>query len=273
MEETTYLFAHSEPETERLMRQAEMLRPITLRLLRCAGVKQGMRVLDIGCGPGDVTMLAAELVGSTGRVVGIDRNEEIVDTARRRVCQYGFSNVEFEHRDADGFDDPTGFDAVICRYVLIHQTDPVRFLQVCKGLLRTGGVIAVHEMDASRGFHSSPRVPLLHQIEALQKAAFQQMGTAYDAGGRLVELFSDAGLPAPHLFAETVVESGEGSVILPWLTEAVRQTLPHLIARGLATADEIEIDTLTERLRQAAVEMHSQLELVPQVCGWTTYVS
>jgi ubiquinone/menaquinone biosynthesis C-methylase UbiE len=52
-----------------------MLRPITERLLRSAGIEPGMRVLDIGCGAGDVSMLAAELVGSTGSVVGIDRNE------------------------------------------------------------------------------------------------------------------------------------------------------------------------------------------------------
>jgi ubiquinone/menaquinone biosynthesis C-methylase UbiE len=56
------------------MSQAVM-RPITERLLRSIGIEPGIRVLDVGCGAGDVSMLTAELVGSTGSVVGIDRNE------------------------------------------------------------------------------------------------------------------------------------------------------------------------------------------------------
>jgi ubiquinone/menaquinone biosynthesis C-methylase UbiE len=161
-----------------------------------------MRVLDIGCGPGDVTMLAADLVGSTGRVVGIDRDEAVIDAARKRINELGFSNVEFAQRDVETYDGPAGFDVAVCRYVLIHQTDPVRILQVTRGLVRSGGVIALHEMDTTRGVQSSPRVPLLHQMEALAL-------TAGAAGGRLVQLFADAGLPAPRLFAETIVESGE----------------------------------------------------------------
>ncbi|MFG1934251.1 methyltransferase domain-containing protein [Mycobacterium sp. NPDC048908] len=53
-----------------------MLRPITARLLATAGIEPGMRVLDIGCGPGDVSMLIAEFVGPTGNVGGIDPTEQ-----------------------------------------------------------------------------------------------------------------------------------------------------------------------------------------------------
>jgi ubiquinone/menaquinone biosynthesis C-methylase UbiE len=269
MQNNSYVFGHSQPEIERLRRQAEMLRPITQRLLISAGLEKGMRVLDIGCGPGDVTMLAADLVGPTGRVVGIDRDEAVIGAARQRISELGFSNVEFAQHDVETYDGPAGFDVAVCRYVLIHQTDPVRFLQVTRGLVRSGGVIALHEMDTTRGVRSSPCVPLLHQMEALALAAFKQAGTAGDAGGRLVQLCADAGLPAPRLFAETIVESGEEAMLLPWVTDTLRQVLPRLIATGVATEDDIEIDTLTERLQRAAVELRSQLELVPQMCGWT----
>jgi ubiquinone/menaquinone biosynthesis C-methylase UbiE len=101
VQNTNYVLGHSQPEIERLVRQAEMLRPITQRLLISAGVEKRMRVLDIGCGPGDVTMLAADLVGSTGRVVGIDRDEAVIDVARQRISKLGFSNVEFAQRDVE----------------------------------------------------------------------------------------------------------------------------------------------------------------------------
>jgi ubiquinone/menaquinone biosynthesis C-methylase UbiE len=76
MSETTYALGHSSAEIQRLKDQAAMLRPITERLLRSAGIDAGMRVLDLGCGAGDVSMLAAELVGPAGIVVGIDRSRE-----------------------------------------------------------------------------------------------------------------------------------------------------------------------------------------------------
>jgi hypothetical protein len=105
-------------------------------------------------------------------------------------------------------------------------------------------------------------------MSALLMSTFEQMGTARDAGARLVSLFADAGLPAPHLFGETIVESGDDSMLLPWVTDCLRQMLPHLLATGEVTKDEIHIDSLTERLHRAAVESRSQIGSVPQFCCW-----
>jgi len=68
--EDNYVLGHSEPEIRRLQTQAAILRPISERLLQSAGIRPGMRVLDLGTGAGDVAMLAAELVGPLGCVVG-----------------------------------------------------------------------------------------------------------------------------------------------------------------------------------------------------------
>jgi SAM-dependent methyltransferase len=77
--ETEYILGHSAREVRRLIRQAGILRPFTERLLRGAGIGRGTRVLDLGCGADDVAMLAAELVGASGSVVGIDRNQRPQD--------------------------------------------------------------------------------------------------------------------------------------------------------------------------------------------------
>jgi len=61
--EAVYIFGHSPEEIRRLIDQAPILRSTTERLLRSAGIQQGMRVLDLGCGAGDVSMLAGSLVG------------------------------------------------------------------------------------------------------------------------------------------------------------------------------------------------------------------
>jgi ubiquinone/menaquinone biosynthesis C-methylase UbiE len=106
-----------------------ILRPITERLFREAGIKQGMRVLDLGCGPGDVSFLAAVIVGSSGWVTGIDQAPEAISLARKRTREEGIRNVDFEQTTIGEFSSPVQFDAVVGRYILVHQADPTTFIR------------------------------------------------------------------------------------------------------------------------------------------------
>lgn len=101
--EASYMLGHSEAEIIRLEMQAQILRPITERLLRSAGIRPGMRALDLGSGAGDVAMLAAELVGPSGWVVGIDRNSRVLSIAMERANRAGFKHLSFHEprRDRD----------------------------------------------------------------------------------------------------------------------------------------------------------------------------
>ena len=78
----TYVLGHNDNELDRLTTQARMLEPFTRQLLVEAGIRPGMRVLDVGCGSGDVSFLAANLVGPNGRVVGVDVARAAVVRAR-----------------------------------------------------------------------------------------------------------------------------------------------------------------------------------------------
>ncbi len=123
-----YVLASSPAELGRLTLQAMILRPITERLFREAGVKQGMRVLDLGCGPGDVSFLAAEIVGPSGWVTGIDQAPEAIALARERTRENHIGSVDFELTAIENFCSPVQFDAVVGRYILVHQADPTTFL-------------------------------------------------------------------------------------------------------------------------------------------------
>ena len=68
----TYVLGQAPEAIQRLLKQGQLLNPFTRRVLKEAGITAGMKVLDLGCGPGDVSLLAAELVGETGRVLGVD---------------------------------------------------------------------------------------------------------------------------------------------------------------------------------------------------------
>jgi 2-polyprenyl-3-methyl-5-hydroxy-6-metoxy-1,4-benzoquinol methylase len=171
---------HSTPfetgsEIRRQSIEAAMVEPITERLLRAAAVRPGMRVLDLGCGGGDSSMLAAELVGLTGSVVGIDRSAEVVMVARRRVRAVGHANIEFRWDSAEEFYDPLPFDAVIGRYVLVHQADPERFLRAATSHVKPGGILAFHEAAMYGQLYCLPAVPLMQQVWDWMVAAYASL--------------------------------------------------------------------------------------------------
>jgi tRNA A58 N-methylase Trm61 len=69
MDSSDYVFGNREEEQHRLERQAEFFNPLTERVFQAAGLRPGMRLLDLGSGAGDVAMLAARLIGSEGEVI------------------------------------------------------------------------------------------------------------------------------------------------------------------------------------------------------------
>ncbi|HXW70306.1 MAG TPA: class I SAM-dependent methyltransferase [Methylocella sp.] len=115
MTDNRYILGSSPAELGRLRLQAAILRPITERLLREAGVREGMRVLDLGCGPGDVSFLAAEMVGPSGWVIGIDQAPEAIASARDRAREKGIKNGDFEVTSIEAFSSLARFDAVVGR--------------------------------------------------------------------------------------------------------------------------------------------------------------
>jgi cyclopropane fatty-acyl-phospholipid synthase-like methyltransferase len=92
-QQSTYALGHSEQELERLSRQAQAFEPFTRQLLQQAGINRGMRVLDVGCGSGDVAFLAADLVGPTGEVIGADRAAAAAQRATARAQSRDLRNV------------------------------------------------------------------------------------------------------------------------------------------------------------------------------------
>src|SRR6266699_385331 len=87
-----YFNADRAAEDERLLAQGRLFDPLTRRLLETVGLAPGMRVLDLGSGAGNVARLAAELVGPDGAVVGVEKDPEAVELARRHTDA---PNIEF----------------------------------------------------------------------------------------------------------------------------------------------------------------------------------
>ena len=141
-----YVLGVTKGEHERLERQAAAMAAMTKGLFLRAGLAPGMRVLDVGCGPGDVSLAAASVVGPTGSVLGIDRDAAALERARDRAAAVGAANVGFSCMDMGGELPEGPFDAVVGRLVLMYAPDPVAQLRrLCA--LAPGGIAAFQETD------------------------------------------------------------------------------------------------------------------------------
>ncbi len=263
-----YVLGHSEHEVERLKAQARLIDPITDRFFRAAGVARGMRVLDVGSGAGDVAFLAAGLVGPGGSVVGTDRVAAVVQVAQRRAVHKSLSNVAFEVGDPSDLTFDTPFDAVVGRYVLQFQKEPAALLRRLATKVRPGGVLVFHEIDWA-GLSSFPPVPMYDRCSQWGADAMRLHGTETRMGSKLHAAFVAAGLPAPTMRLEALVVAGADS--LPWLElfkDLISTLLPQIEQSAVATANEVGIDTLVQRMSQEAGDSTSVLVGHHQIAAW-----
>ena len=269
-EDTTYTMGRTQAETERLIRQSQMYSGLTRRMLTEAGLTNGMEVLDIGSGAGDVAMAAAELVGPEGRVVGVDVNPEILETARVRVRQAGHDNIEFVAGDVRTLDPESDFDALIGRFVLMYMDDPTETLRLLSKWVRPGGIVAFHEIgfNPNRLPHAID-TPLADQLVDWTVGVFKRSGAHADLAYRQYGTFVDAGLPEPRL-EYTALGGGElGWSGYQYVADSVQSLLPLLEHFGIATAEEVDLATIPERLRADVAETKSAIVLPMTVMAWT----
>lgn len=265
---TSYALGHSDREISRLSTQARMFEPFTRRMLEQAGVAPGMRVLDVGCGSGDVAFLCAALVGEAGELLGMDKAPAAVETARRRAEAAGLKNVTFAVGDPSeaAFEKP--FDAVVGRLVLMHQPGPVAMLRKLASFVRAGGVIAFQEFDLP-GARSFPPSPSFEKSMQWLLAAFTVAGTDTRMGVKLHAAFVEAGLPAPAMSLDAGIWGGENNPAAAMLAEVIRSLLPMIEKAGIATAVEVDVDSLRDRIQQELSAADS-ITIAPSLIGaWT----
>jgi ubiquinone/menaquinone biosynthesis C-methylase UbiE len=262
-----YALGHSTRELDRLSFQGSVFAPFTRQLFTQAGIKPGMRVLDVGSGSGDVSFLAAELVGESGLVLGVDRSLAAVERARARAVGRNHPNVAFAVGDpaAMQFDQP--FDAIVGRFVLMYQDDPADSLRKLTPHLRAGGLVVFQEVDTS-ACRSCPAVSAFDEAARWLGEALRGSGARPELGLEMHSLFLDSGLPAPSMRVDAVVSGEAESPVYQLLAEAVRSLVPTLAKLNIASPAHVQIESLADRIREEVLARRAVVMSYGLVGAW-----
>jgi 2-polyprenyl-3-methyl-5-hydroxy-6-metoxy-1,4-benzoquinol methylase len=246
MKQADYVLGHTAAEQLRLIRQARFLAPATEHFLRDAGIASGMRVLDIGCGMGDVTLLLAQLVGPTGRVVSIDQDQASIETAQKRAAAVGLDNATFHRADILTFRDGKHFDAIVGRLVLEFVPDPIAAISRLCESLRPGGIMALQEPSWKIWLAYTSHLPLRMAVTTLLRDAFVAGGANTEMELPLHRGFMAADLTPPELRLELPI--GDSPEFRALLYDLLLAVWDRAEAYGLPLHTLGEPETLASRL-------------------------
>jgi ubiquinone/menaquinone biosynthesis C-methylase UbiE len=261
-----YALGSTDSEHGRLIRQAARLAPCTERFFREAGIGTGHRVLDLGSGVGDVAMLLAQIVGSSGEVVGVERDPRSIARARARVLEAGLRNVSFTQSDVSQVASNKPFDAVVGRFILMWLRDPASVLRQLSLLVRPGGLVAFQEPSWAPVFALSAHLPLWSTAASLMCETFRHTGANPEMGPALYRIFQEAGLPAPTMQME--VPLGDDSDFIRWMYDVMCSLRPQIPQLNLSLEKLGDFDRLLERLQAEVAASNGVASWMAVVGAW-----
>ena len=263
---TDYVLGSTDAEHARLARQAKTLKPYTERLFRDAGLGPGQQVLDVGSGVGDVALLAASLVGETGRVVGVDRDAIALAKARNWAGAAGITNVRFVETDFADLQVDGQFDAIVGRFILMFLPDPIATLRALAHRLRPGGVIVFQEPSWSGFFCQTQHLPLRTACGELLYKAFLRGSARPNMELTLFRGLIESGFEASQLRVEIPIASDpEGR---RWIYDLLMTVRPRFEELGIASDTVGDFGTLADRLEAELEGARSYAPLVGLIGAW-----
>jgi len=243
-----YVLAVGEAAARRLRVLDEVFGPHSRELLRRAGLTQGMRVADIGCGSGLVSLWIAAQLGAGGSVTGVDMSGEQLRVAEKNAGAAGLTNVSFQEASAYETKLPRGqFELVYSRFLMCHLTDPAKALSEMRTLLRPDGILVCEDHDDG-GIFSEPQTGAYERLVEISESVNRIRGLDSYIGLKLPRLVREAGFGRPEVVVKQIAEL-RGPHKLFWEI-TLREAAPAILAAGVATQEEL--DTVCGEIRAIA---------------------
>jgi SAM-dependent methyltransferase len=243
--EGEYLLADQPSELDRLQLQSRVWEPSGRQLLTKVGDGSGLRTLDVGCGALGWLRILGEWVGPSGKVVGTDIDERLLDAARSFVEAEGIANVELAVDDLfDSKLEPESFDLVHARFVIAPLGRGREQADSFRRLVRPGGWLVLEEWDLG-SWHFNPPAPAAERLIQLLSEIFGTLGG--EAGRGLPALLREVGIGEPEIDAHVIaLKPGHAYLHLP---------LQFSLALESRLLERLSVEELTSLRREAEAEL------------------
>ncbi len=258
-----YILGRTSEEYQRLRRQALVWEEATVRVLQKAGLRAGMRCLDVGCGPGEVMRLMGEMVGPSGSVTGLDADGKIGHEALASLRATTNSQFNFVECDIETIDHAPGhpFDLVYGRLILFHVADPLALLRKMYSWVKPGGYLVTQDYDL-RTPDIYPRPATWAEFEKIM-AIFEKSRDA-KLGLKLPAYFEEAGLGQVD-GTDLACHAWPLTKTIDMFLGVYRSLLPRALQTGVTT--EAQSRAFIEEMNQAAASGKYYSTLLPLLIG------
>jgi ubiquinone/menaquinone biosynthesis C-methylase UbiE len=231
-----YVLTLSEGELARYRFMAETARAQESDLWTAAGIVPGATVADVGCGPAATAVAMAQVVGPTGRVIGVERDATALGHAAQLIAAAGVSNVDLRPGDATATTlEPGSVDTAVLRHVLAHNGGQEQaIVDHLVTLVRPGGWVYLVDVDIS-AVRMWPVEPDLADLSDRYAEFHRNRGNDPAVGLRLRSLLETAGLEAvEHRGTFVITQQPPGVRPPPWVA---REAMVHAGTITAADAD------------------------------------
>jgi ubiquinone/menaquinone biosynthesis C-methylase UbiE len=233
----TYLLAVGKKGEERLGILNELFGPTSHELLLRVGLKKGMRVLDVGCGTGNMTEWIAEQVGTEGSLVAVDISADQLEIAKKNCAAKKLKNISFVESSVFDLKDLAKFDLIYTRFIIMHLAEPQKALSLLVDFLKPGGFL-VSEEAANAVTCCYPPSPVFQKHRQLLQALSEKKNLDFSFGEKIYSSFRELQLKNISVnFIQPILQTRRQKRLIPLLYQEVGV---HYIQNGLASQAEID---------------------------------
>ncbi len=255
-EKNAYIITGGEEGKKRLKILAEVLSSTTKSLFEITGPLTGKKILDVGCGGGDVSIMLARMVGNNGSITGLDFDKEIVNLAQEDAINEGVLNVQFQAIDAHDIHYHDEYDIVYSRFLLSHLKRPMQVLENMLNSIKPSGRIIVEDIQFS-GHFCYPACKAFDDYLHYFTTSAKNHEHNPEIGPSLYRLFHQAGIKDikfDHI--QPSFNTGPGKWMAYITMDKIKNTV---IKQGLA--DSLTIDKLLQELEEFTKDEHTIISL------------
>jgi len=234
-EERDYILGTHKAELERLGLQHTVWQPHVLQGWQKAGIRFGASVLDVGCGPGYATQDLLNIVGATGKVVGVERSHQFIENCKQKFSDY--ENADFHELDLMLDEIPvSGFDFAWCRWVACFVNNPKLLVNKIAKALKPGGKVIFHEYINYDGWRVLPPNKYHKEFKQSVISSWRETGGEPDIAEHLLTYLIEDGFEITQTKPLTFCINAD-HIFWQWPKTFIEVNLQRQLDLGLVTED------------------------------------